>query len=223
MADESTLNYGGIIVILPTIASEHGIIMTFQEFKDLLVHDRSVRRFDETRVIDEDTLSHLVELTRFCASGRNLQPLRYRPVTSPAERDALFPLLAWAGYLPDWDGPEPGERPSAYLVQCLDTRLTTNPLCDNGLQLQAITLGATALGIGCCIIKSFNMEKTRELLNLPPWARIEYILALGFPREAVTIEEFDGDVRYYRTPDGVHHVPKRPLSDIVLLNSAEER
>jgi hypothetical protein len=26
----------------------------------------------------------------------------------------------------------------------------------------------------------------------------------------------DGDVRYWRDADGVHHVPKRPLADILL-------
>ena len=72
---------------------------TFDELKSLLESNRSYRRFDASRGIADATLRHLVDLTRYCASGRNLQPLRYRIVTSDDERDALFPALKWAGYL----------------------------------------------------------------------------------------------------------------------------
>ena len=192
----------------------------FNLIRDLLIKDRSVRRFDSSRAISQETLENLVGLTRYCASGRNLQPLKYRLVCSSEECEAVYPLLAWAGYLPDWDGPEPDERPTAYLIQCLDTRLTRNCLCDDGLQLQAITLGATSLGIGGCIIKSFKGQQLREVLRLPDWAQPEYVVALGYPREEVVIETTDGsleaDIKYFRTSDGFHHVPKRPLSELII-------
>lgn len=192
----------------------------FKEFEDLLRRDRTIRRFDESRALDNTTLERLVELTRYCASGRNLQPLKYRLVLDRTECEKVYPLLAWAGYLPEWDGPEEGERPVAYLVQCLDTRLTKNCLCDDGLQLQAITLGATAMGLGACIIKSFQGRALEELLGIPEWAIAEYVIALGYPKEKVVIVDTDGsrdaDIRYYRTEDGVHHVPKRPLTEIIL-------
>lgn len=156
---------------------------TFSILKSLLESDRTIRRFDHSRPIGDDTLRRLVDLTRYCASGRNLQPLRYRLVSSPAECDALFPALAWAGYYKDWTGPEPSERPVAYLVQCLDTQLTNNCLCDDGLQLQAITLGAAALGIGGCIIKSFNRKILTDALRLPDHLTPLYVLALGYPAE----------------------------------------
>ncbi len=192
----------------------------FETLRHLLEEDRSVRRFDGSRAITEETLRRLVELTRFCASGRNMQPLRYRTVTIPEERSALFPLLAWAGYLPEWDGPDAEERPTAYLVQCLDTRYGNNCLCDDGLQLQAITLGARALGIGCCIIKAFNGPETKRALRLPEGMEPRYVVAMGYPVEKCVTETTDGtpeaDIRYYRTADGTHHVPKRPLAELLL-------
>ena len=190
--------------------------MDYDQLKELLKRDRSVRRFMEDKRIETITLERLVELTRFCGSGRNLQPLRYKLVAEEALCEAVFPLLAWAGYLPDWDGPEPGERPSAYIVQCLDTQLTKNCLCDDGLQLQAITLGATTMGLGGCIIKSFNAGKLREVLGIPDWAEIRYVYALGYPLESVVIEDSDTEIKYYRTPDGTHHVPKRSLRSLLL-------
>lgn len=192
----------------------------FKVIESLLRQDRSVRRFDAEREIGEDLLRELVGLTRYCASGRNLQPLKYRIVCDRAENERIFPLLAWAGYLADWDGPEKNERPAAYLVQCLDTRLTKNCLCDDGLQLQSITLGATAKGLGGCIIKSFNKGGICEALSLPEWADPIYVLALGYPKETVEIVDTDGnldaDIKYYRTPDAVHHVPKRPLNELII-------
>lgn len=195
----------------------------FEFLKTLLEKDRTIRRFDASREVNEETLERLIELTRYCASGRNLQPLVYKLINAPAERESVFPLIAWAGYLPDWEGPVEEERPAAYIIQCLDTRLTRNCLCDDGLQLQAITMGAVSLGLGCCIIKSFNIARLREVADIPDWAEIRYVVAIGYPREKVVIEDFEGDVKYYRTPDAVHHVPKRPLDSLLLKSSGDRQ
>lgn len=192
----------------------------FNKYRELLQKDRSVRRFEGNREVEEEALCKLVELTKYCASGRNLQPLKYRIVFSRNEREEIFPLMAWAGYLTDWPGPEDGERPTGYLIQCLDTRLTRNCLCDDGIQLQAITLGATAMGLGACIIKSFKVDEVKKKLDLPEWAEPLYIIALGYPKEEIRIETTDGsldaDIKYYRTQDGIHHVPKRPMKELLL-------
>lgn len=193
-------------------------MIDFDNYRELLMGDRSYRRFDQSRGIERETLENLVGLTRFCASGRNLQPLRYRIVNTPEECAGVFSLLAWAGYLPEWPGPQEGERPTAYLIQCLDTRLTRDCMCDDGLHLQAITLGARTLGLGGCILKAFPAAKMAETLGLPDYMVPQYVLALGYPVEHVVIEAMktEDDYRYYRTPDAVHHVPKRPLDELII-------
>ena len=190
----------------------------FEEFKELLMADRSVRRFDGQKRITTSQLRELVGLTRYCASGRNLQPLKYRIVDDPKECDAIFPALKWAGYLNDWDGPSLEERPTGYLIQCLDTDLTQTLLCDDGLQLQAITLGAKTMGIGNCIIKSFNVAILKEQLDIPENMKPLYVVALGYPVEKVVIEEMDDtdDVKYWRDAAGVHHVPKRKTEELII-------
>lgn len=194
--------------------------MTFHELTSLLRSNRSYRRFDASRLIPESTLRELTDLTRYCASGRNLQPLRYRLVTSAEERAALFPTLKWAGYLTDWDGPSESERPTAYLVQCIDTELTENCLCDDGLHLETLTLGAATLGIHGCIIKAFNAEKVAEVLDIPARYKPLYVLALGYPAERIEITDTDGttgaDIRYYRDSADTHIVPKRPLDELII-------
>ena len=192
----------------------------FEILKELLQKDRSIRRFDESKSIKKETLTSLIDLCRYCASGRNLQPLKYKIISEKDMNEAIFPWLGWAGYLKEWPGPEEGERPTSYLIQCLDKNITENLLCDDGLQLQAITLGAIAQGIGACIIKSFNSKKIREILDLPDNLEITYIVALGYPVEKVVIEEMDSNLEdgfyYYRTEDKVHHVPKRNLKELIL-------
>lgn len=192
----------------------------FEILKGLLKKDRSYRRFDENQIIDKKELLNLVDLTRYCASGRNLQPMKYYITNDRSVCDKIFPLLKWAGYLVDWEGPSEGERPTAYLIQCLNTNLTKNYLCDDGLQLQAITLGATAEGLGCCIIKSFNVLKIKEILNLPDYLEPLYVIAIGKPIEKVVIENMENkendNIKYYRTSDGIHHVPKRTLNDLLI-------
>lgn len=194
--------------------------INFDSLRNLMKADRSVRRFDENKEINADVLSKLIELTRYCASGRNAQPLRYMLVTSEADKEVVFPLLKWAGYYQDWDGPEKGERPAAYIVQCLDTKYGENCLCDDGLQLEAITLGMTTLGLAGCIIKAFNSVELSKVLNLESRYAPRYVLALGYPVETVVLEDMtvgeDGDYKYYRTADGVHHVPKRPLESLII-------
>lgn len=192
-------------------------VNAFQAFRELLRRDRSIRRFDHSMPIPEKTLRQLVELTRYCASGRNAQPLRYRLVCSEEECAAIFPALAWAGYYRDWMGPEPEQRPVAYLVQCLDTKYGENCLCDDGLQLQAITLGAQTLGIGGCIIKAFNADMVAEALGIDTRYKPRYVLALGYPDEAVEIVEMtDPDkFEYYRDAADRQCVPKRSLDELI--------
>ena len=191
----------------------------FERYRELLKSDRSIRRFREDERIEKEQLESLVELTRYCASGRNLQPLRYRIVSSREECERVFPLLGWAGYLKDWPGPVEGERPAAYLVQCIDRELTSACMCDDGLQLQSITLGAAAMGLGCCIIKSFNGDRLREALAIEGRYEPLYVVAIGRPLEKVVIEDMapgSEDIKYYRTPDATHHVPKRQLPELLI-------
>jgi len=79
-------------------------------------------------------------------------------------------------------------------------------------------LGATEQGLGGCIITSIEKEGLRKSLEIPPRYEILLVLALGKPKETVVIETVgdSGDIKYWRDSEGVHHVPKRPLDDIII-------
>lgn len=129
----------------------------------------------------------------------------------------IFPQLSWAGYLKDWNGPVEGERPSAYLVMLSDTRITDNYFCDEGIFANNILLGATEKGLGGCIVGSVERLKLQQALKIPKHFKIIQVVALGKPKETVVLEEAkDGNIKYYRDANGVHHVPKRPLDELIV-------
>jgi nitroreductase len=188
------------------------------DFQDLVLRNRSYRRFDESHPVSRDTLLELVDLARRTPSAANKQPLKYVLSADPGTNAKIFPTLAWAGYLKEWPGPGPGERPTAYIVLLVDESITKDFWCDDGIAAQTIYLGAVARGLGGCMIGNLQREKLRTALAIPEHLRIRLVLALGKPAETVVLEPLppDGDIRYWRDQKGVHHVPKRSLAEIVI-------
>jgi len=186
--------------------------------EDLIRKNRSYRRFDQETDISTKTLRALVNLARLSASGANQQPLKYILISDPETNASVFPHTRWAGYLKDWEGPAEGERPAAYIIILGDTSIRPTFGCDHGIAAQSIMLGATERGLGGCILGALDRGELRETLEIPEQYEILLALALGKPKERVELEEVgsDGDIKYYRDEDGVHHVPKRALETIIL-------
>ena len=185
--------------------------------KELFLKNRSYRRFHEDHKISREELLDMIDSARLSASARNSQTLKYFLSNEKETNNIIFSKLAWAGYLKDWDGPVPGERPSAYIVQLHDTRLESNYFCDDGIAAQSILLTAVEKGFGGCIIASVKRESLALELELPEHLRIIQVIALGKPAEKVVIEVVkDNDIKYWRDEQGVHHVPKRGVDELVI-------
>jgi len=186
--------------------------------RDLIIKNRSYRRFHQEVAVELETLRELVDLARLSASAANMQPLRYILSCEPKKNALIFSHLGWAAYLKDWGGPRDGERPSAYIIILEDTQ-TVHPMrCDHGIAAQSILLGATEKGLGGCIIGAIEKKGLRKDLEIPQRYEILLVLALGKPKETVVIETVgpDGDIKYWRDSKGMHHVPKRRLDDIIV-------
>ena len=186
--------------------------------RDLIIKNRSYRRFYQDVAVELDTLRELVDLARLSASAANMQPLRYILSCDPQKNASIFSYLAWAAYLKGWPCPGEGERPSAYIIILEDTRISHPLRCDHGIAAQSMLLGATEKGLGGCIIGAVDKRGLRKALGIPDRYEILLVLALGKPRETVVIEtvNFTGDIKYWRDSEGIHHVPKRPLEDIIV-------
>ena len=143
--------------------------------EELVRKTRTVRRFQESRSLSLDLLRGLVDLARLGGSARNAQLLKYMLITDAKKREQLFPLLAWAGYLPQWPGPAAGERPAAYILCLLDQSLQKGPDTeanfDLGIATQSMLLGAAEQGVFGCRIGAFAPDKVSQLLHLPAQLR----------------------------------------------------
>jgi nitroreductase len=186
--------------------------------RDLIPKNRSYRRFYEEVDIKLETLRELVDLARLSASAGNMQPLKYILSCDPQKNSLIFPHLGWATYLTDWPGPREGERPSAYIIILGDTEISQSFGCDHGIAAQSILLGAAEKGLGGCMVGSIQRQGLRKALEVAPRYEILLVLALGKPKEAVVIETVgsSGDIKYWRDNEGVHHVPKRPLAELII-------
>ena len=186
--------------------------------KDLILKNRSYRRFDTGTPVSLETLRDLVGLARLSASVSNRQPLKYILSCDPQVNAEIFPHLAWAGFLTDWGGPAADERPAAYIIILNDKNVAAVPTVDHGIAAQSMMLGATERGLGGCMIGSIQKDDLRKTLSIPEQYEIVLVLALGKPAEIVVIDDMgpDGSFRYYRDDQDVHHVPKRLLQDLIV-------
>ena len=186
--------------------------------EDLITKNRSCRRFLQKEPVPVDTLRWLVNLARLSASAANLQPLKYILSNDPDKNELIFSCLAWAAYLKDWPGPPEGERPAAYIIMVGDYNIAKSFGTDMGIAAQSILLGAREQGLAGCMIGSINKELLQEMFHLPKRFEILLVIALGQPKETVVLEEMapGDDVKYWRDEHNIHHVPKRPLDEIIL-------
>ncbi|MCL1826803.1 MAG: nitroreductase family protein [Candidatus Cloacimonetes bacterium] len=186
-------------------------------FKELVKNARSFRRFDSTHVIPDEVLEDIIDTARLTPSAANRQLIKFLLSNQKQHNDAIFPLLSWAGYLEDWQGPAQTERPTAYVVLFTEKDFVQAVNFDPGILGQTIQLAASEKGLGCCMIGAFQKKNLKTILRLDDSKEIVLVIAMGKPAETVVIDEVDssGSIKYWRDQNSVHHVPKRKLDDII--------
>ncbi len=189
--------------------------------KEIVLKSRSYRSFDELYPIQNHELLDMIDTSRYTPSSVNIQPFKFFVSNQPDMNQKIFPHLNWARLLKDYNGPEPGKRPSAYIILCNDLKIAPNVerfSCDAGIISQTILLSAVEKGYGGCMIKNFAPDVLSSELMLPENLRPYIVLALGKPAEEIIIDEIAPGEKttYYRDENNCHHVPKRRLGDIVI-------
>ncbi len=190
--------------------------------KELIIKNRSYRSFSPDRKITKEEISELIDIARMSPSARNLQPLKYRICVSEKECAKMLSLTSWAGLLRPLVLPPEGHAPAAYIIICTDNELSpegTNKFLgvDIGIAAQTIMLAATERGLGGCMLGAFSAEKVSAALGIDKKYIPMLVLALGEPDETAVLQNCEnGDIKYYRTEDGTHIVPKRKLEDIII-------
>lgn len=180
--------------------------------RDLVLKNRSYRRFQQDKTIELETLRELVDLARLSASGGNRQALKYILTNDSRKNSLIFKNITLAG--------RPGEEeaPMAYIIILGDKRISEVFGCNHGIAAQSILLGAAEKGIGGCMVGLINRECLRMVLEIPTHYEILLVLILGKSKEKVVIEtKFkDGTNMSWVDDESIRHVPKRSLDDIIV-------
>lgn len=68
------------------------------------------------------------------------------------------------------------------------------------------------------MIATIKKSDLAKALNISQRYEILLVIAIGKPKEKVVVDPLDqnGDVKYWRDSQSVHHVPKRALQDIII-------
>jgi nitroreductase len=184
---------------------------------ETIISRRTIRRFSQ-KPVDPVLLKKCVNAARLAPSAANLQPLEYLIVTEKERCARLFETLGWAAYLqPKWT-PSVHERPTCYIVVLVKD--TKNPYYryDVGFAAASIICTSEAKGIGSCVLCNIQKEKIQAIFKVPPSLAVDLVIALGYKAEAPVVEERDDTVKYWRDQQGVLHVPKRKVNDIIHMN-----
>lgn len=186
--------------------------------KDLVLNNRSYRKFKANTSVSDTLLETLIDLARVTPSSKNIQPLKYLLLNDKADTDFVFERLKWAWYLKDWNGPTQEQRPPSYIVMLLDKNLNENAMIDAGIASQTILLGAVEQGLGGCIIRTVNRYEIQKHFKLPGHLEIILVIALGEPDQVVELTDIDqeGNIEYYEDKNKVHFVPKRRLNEVII-------
>jgi nitroreductase len=143
-------------------------------------------------------------------------------VTEKQEIDFIFGQLSWAKHLSNWSGPAIDERPPAYIVMLLDTRINPEAGIDAGISAQTILLGAAEKNLGGCIIRTVNRNEITHYFKLPGHFEILLVIAIGKPKQQVRLVEVnEGKTEYFTDGEGVHCVPKRALEDVIFRHEPD--
>lgn len=189
--------------------------------KDLIKKNRSVRGYDNSRDVTIEELREMVDCARLSASSVNMQPLKYILVNTVDGKARVLKQVSFAAKLSTLKLPHRESEPMAYIVICQDEQISkseTGFLRDVGIAAQSITLAATELGLGACLLGYFSPQKLAQTLGLSENLRPQLVVSLGKSVEDIRIVDIeDGEsTDYYRDEAGVHYVPKRKLDDVII-------
>jgi nitroreductase len=151
---------------------------------ELIKTRRSIRSFDSSKPVNDETIKKILEAGIWAPSAGNTQCWRFFVIRNEKIKGRL---AVEAGHQPFI-----AEAPVVIVVTAdLDyieksyggRGRYTYALQDTAAAIQNILLAVTALGLGCCWVGAFLEEKAAKILELPQNLRPLAMLPIGHPAE----------------------------------------
>lgn len=182
---------------------------------------RSHRKFSNKKATEEEILK-MLEGARFSSSAKNNQGLRFSYTTDDEKCEKLSKAVMLGGLLKKEVKPTAEERPRGFFLISVkkDTKMPDSRVyLDLGIATQNICLVAQELGYGTCIILSYNKKAFEEIMELPEEYDSRAVIVFGEPVDEVKlVDTISDDQTNYYVENGIHHVPKLPLSSLIINN-----
>lgn len=167
-------------------------------FEDLIKERRSVRRFNNDKLLTDEEITMILEAATSAPNACNYQSWHFYVVRG---REAI------SGFVPTIYPAEWFRSAAAVFVVCTDAGKLSERFGERGTDLFAIQdtacavdhlmLMAAELGLGSCFVGAFDEGECRRYLDIPEGRRPVALVPVGHPRE--------------RTPKRA----RRPLGEVV--------
>jgi len=162
------------------------------EMFDAVCARASVREYQD-KPVDKKGLTKLVDAGRRAPSARHVEPWDFVVITDKAVLGKIAALAP--------NGPFLKEAAACIAIVCRDTKYYLEDGC---AATENILLQAADSGLGACWVagdKKDYAPQVARMLNVPDGYKLVSLIALGWPREAVTQKK-------YRALDDVIHWEK---------------
>ena len=186
------------------------------EVYEAIKRRRTIRKFKQQPIAERD-ITEIIDAARLAPYGANLQPLKFAVIEKEELRKRIYPMIKYAGYLPEWD-PEFDECPPVFIAVLNDRTIkpTEKTECDSGAAVMSMCLAAEAKGIGSCWLGAIDRNGIKSEMGLDDSLDVTYLLGLGYPDQSGSVCEMRDSVKYYFDDNGNVIVPKRSLKDIIV-------
>lgn len=155
---------------------------------DAIARRESCRAFVADKPVEREKIAQILEAARAAPSASNGQPWRFVAVTNKALLAQLAPLTLGPGInkfvsqapclIAVWQAPANISARFGASIKQQDF-----PSVDIGLAVGQLSLAATALGLGSCILGWFDEPQAKALLGIPMDQRLRLMIALGYPQD----------------------------------------
>jgi nitroreductase len=167
------------------------------DFTELIKSRESIRSYDPTKPVPEETLRKILEAGRLALSAANRQPWKFLVISSPGMLEKVRGC-----YGREWfhDAPHVvavvGLKDQAW-VRSFDGYNAVET--DAAIAMTHIILAAENEGVGACWIANYDPAKLREALDVSGNEEIFGITPLGYPRPDFR----KSGIKKRKTPDEV--------------------
>ena len=187
---------------------------------ELVAKRRSIRRFEDKK-IDLNVLKNIVKCGRLYPSRGNRQPLKFILVDNEQMCGKIFDNILWGSKVSGYRVFNDKEySPKAYILVLIDKNITNAGYeYEMGASILHMLLCATENQIGSVWIKSADMKKIKELLEIEENnIEIDSLIALGYAKHTSKIIEMEDSYNTIIDDELNLNVPKRKERDIIFYN-----